>query len=1000
MEGAGRVQVFARVRPGQEAGFAPAVEIDASGRSLRVRNDGDAVERILQGQEADAALGAAGAKEFQFDGVFAPEASQREVFTQVGLPVLRECLKGFNGTILAYGQTGSGKTHSLLHQGQKGEDAGLLPRLVASLFVHVAQDFTGVYEVEAAAVQVYNETVDDLLHPDHQAGAGQNLSLQNGGAVAGLTWLRCKRPEAMLEAFTRARANVVYAETKMNKASSRSHAVFQVRIKRRQRATEEAASGAAAQPQRMECTHARLNVVDLAGSERVKKSGVEGTQFKEATAINKSLLAFGNVVSALAAKKAHVPLRDSKLTRILDGSIGGNCKTALLVCASPASEHATETLSTFDFASRAMRVEVDAKVNRSVVEVDAKALLADLSSDVEQLGCTALGPELEALRKLSNEATKQAKAEAEGRAKAEAEAKEQTMKFQTAAKAALQQSKEWEEQAANLRKSREASESEVEKLRKAVGRAEKSAEEWRTSAEAREKEAERLRRTVEEAQRSSEEWRVVAETREKKVVEVQTQHKSSGEADAAKHRMQLESLRREAAEKEVRVKEATQAKLALQQDALALQNRFAEAEARAAAAQAEVERLRELSGGAEAAFVAAQAEAQADRLAAEAAAEERLVAERRSASEALRAAAAEADTLREEGEAATARGAALESQLATSMEELRLRTLALDEAQASLGALRAEAEDREAKLQASFQQQLEVCRQAHAAETERLQCEAAQVRRESEAAMCRAAEARASEVAALEGLIASQAARWVDEKRALEAEHAAAEDKLHEDFEARLRAGRESFEARLAEQDAQAEVERKELRRQLGEAKEEIARTEATWQQIKEESVREAWETGTMQQRRLAAAFKAARCLASTKQAMLKEEHDELAQRFASRESRPEDVRNLMEQKRSIEEQQKALRYREAEVDGLCRELQNRDETDRIFSSSDMRRSIRSSSPGSRLRGVVPPLPGKKLGDPAPFSEREKRRREKMKHHSCERPTSACGVMTAPLVVH
>merc|ERR1719181_1905248 len=126
--------------------------------------------------------------------------------------------------------------------------------------------------------------------------------------------------------------------------------------------------------QKLSCMTARLSIVDLAGSERVKRSGVEGAQFKEATAINKSLLAFGNVVSALAARKAHVPVRDSKLTRILDGSMGGNCKTALLVCASPSMESANETLNTFEFASRAMRVQVNAKVNETVVEIDAKAL--------------------------------------------------------------------------------------------------------------------------------------------------------------------------------------------------------------------------------------------------------------------------------------------------------------------------------------------------------------------------------------------------------------------------------------------------------------------------------------------------------------------------------------------------------------------------------------------------------------------------------------------------
>ncbi|CAJ1357703.1 unnamed protein product [Effrenium voratum] len=330
---AGRVQVWARVRPPVEQDHGPCNAVDCceSSKIIRVRNDVEAAERMLTGQAQGES---SGEKEFGFDGVFSESTAQRDVFMQIGLPVLREALRGINGTVLAYGQTGSGKTHSLLHQSAKGEEAGLLPRLVASLFLMVSQDVANVYDIEAAAVQVYNEQVDDLLHPDHQGGQGNNLVVRDGGVVNGLTWIRCMKPDEMLEAFTRARANVVYAETKMNKASSRSHAIFQLRISKRERVFE--AKGAS----KVECTIARLNVVDLAGSERVKKSGSEGMRFQEATNINRSLLAFGNVVSALAARKSHVPLRDSKLTRILDGSIGGNCRTALLVCVNPAQEHA------------------------------------------------------------------------------------------------------------------------------------------------------------------------------------------------------------------------------------------------------------------------------------------------------------------------------------------------------------------------------------------------------------------------------------------------------------------------------------------------------------------------------------------------------------------------------------------------------------------------------------------------------------------------------------
>ncbi|CAE7217827.1 KIN7I [Symbiodinium natans] len=426
----GRVQVWARVRPPieQDHGPSTAVECCESTKMVRVRNDAEAVERILNGQ-AELSSASPEPKEFAFDGVFGEQSAQRDVFMQIGLPVLREALRGINGTVLAYGQTGSGKTHSLLHQSAKGEEAGLLPRLVASLFLMISQDVANVYDIEAAAVQVYNEQVDDLLNSEHQSGIGHNLNVRDGGVVNGLTWIRCTKPDEMLEAFTRARANVVYAETKMNKASSRSHAIFQLRISKRERVFEASKTG-----QKVECTIARLNVVDLAGSERVKKSGSEGMRFQEATNINRSLLAFGNVVSALAARKSHVPLRDSKLTRILDGSIGGNCRTALLVCVNGSLEHVGETQNTLEFASRAMRVEVDAKVNTALVEVSAKTLLADLNPEAHEFGkkVQADKKEIEALRKQSADAAEQAKREAEKREKAVQEAESNVKKLQQA----------------------------------------------------------------------------------------------------------------------------------------------------------------------------------------------------------------------------------------------------------------------------------------------------------------------------------------------------------------------------------------------------------------------------------------------------------------------------------------------------------------------------------------------------------------------------------------
>eukprot|EP00927_Polykrikos_kofoidii_P021460 TRINITY_DN20285_c1_g1_i1.p1 TRINITY_DN20285_c1_g1~~TRINITY_DN20285_c1_g1_i1.p1 ORF type:complete len:812 (+),score=165.11 TRINITY_DN20285_c1_g1_i1:205-2640(+) len=396
--GDSRVRVFARVRPANRGEQKkPCVHLSEKDRTVRILSE---VETPAWVDGAQAGAPQTEAQQFIFDGVFAEQASQEDVFALVGRPVLRECLLGFNGTVFAYGQTGSGKTHSLLHVGSGGDDAGIMPRMMSELFDAISRDETSNYEVDAAAMQVYNEAVDDLLHAGHNTGGGRSVNVLFSGEVTDLTWVKCGHVSKLRKAFARARKNLIYAETKMNKASSRSHAIFQIRIRKDLRAGE--------------TTIARLSIVDLAGSERVKKSGVEGAQFKEAIAINNSLLTLGNVVSALAGKKTFVPYRDSKLTHILSPSIGANCKTTLLVCASPAPEHAVETASSLKFASRAMQVAVNAHVNRVVEPLppappprEPSSACEGMESDVEDSPC---------IRKTMEDAVERAEqAEAESR---------------------------------------------------------------------------------------------------------------------------------------------------------------------------------------------------------------------------------------------------------------------------------------------------------------------------------------------------------------------------------------------------------------------------------------------------------------------------------------------------------------------------------------------------------------------------------------------------------
>lgn len=376
----GRVKVYARVRPKleREYGDHSAVVADESTSECRVSaQDADAVDKVLAGNSNAASK--LSERSFAFDGAFGEEASQKDVFEQVGKPVLRDVMQGYNGCVFAYGQTGSGKTHSLLHVGSSADpsDAGLLPRLAASLFVHIGGDTSHTYEVECGMLQVYNEQVDDLLGNDESA---RNLQVVGNSNVKGLKWVKCSSPDDLLKAFERGRNNLVYAETQLNKASSRSHAVFQMKVQKRPRATSETKAGSGGSVQ-MRATFGKLTVVDLAGSERVKRSGAQGQQLKEAANINTSLLTLGNVVQALAERKKHIPVRDSKLTRILEDSIGGNCKTSLLVCCSPAMESSEETVNSLEFASRAMKVETHAVVNEGTVEVDSDRLAKDLAGE-------------------------------------------------------------------------------------------------------------------------------------------------------------------------------------------------------------------------------------------------------------------------------------------------------------------------------------------------------------------------------------------------------------------------------------------------------------------------------------------------------------------------------------------------------------------------------------------------------------------------------------------
>ncbi len=363
--------------------------------------------------------------------------------------MLEDVIRGYHGCILAYGQTGAGKTHSLLSMGeQAADDAGLLPRVVADLFVGLQADWRAIYTVKVGMFQIYNEQVDDLLKPGRN-NLRVKQSPRGGWEVEGLWWFTCRSPEYLMSVVRNGRKRLVYAETHMNKHSSRSHAVVQIRLLRNSKAAQKAldlaqaggeenegpvlgddrgagggVGGGPSSPTTMRVRQrmGQVTIVDLAGSERVKKSQSEGLRFKEATNINTSLLAFGNCVQALASRQTYVPYRDSTLTKVLETSLAGNCRTALLVCVAPEETQHSETASSLEFAARAMRIETDPQVQEATVEVSAADLAKQLAGGFKGEALREIGEENYKFELAATQAEEQAREARAAQEQAEREA--------------------------------------------------------------------------------------------------------------------------------------------------------------------------------------------------------------------------------------------------------------------------------------------------------------------------------------------------------------------------------------------------------------------------------------------------------------------------------------------------------------------------------------------------------------------------------------------------
>jgi len=293
---------------------------------------------------------------FNFDALFSPETKndQSDVFEACGQPMVEQLFKGFNATIFAYGQTSSGKTHTMMGPSlEKKEDRGIIPRVCYSIFQRIYDsDDSTEFTVKVSYVEIYMERLRDLLDPSRKRLAIRE-SKQKGIYVENMTEFYVQSPDEMFDLMNSGMANRATSATGMNEGSSRSHSVFIVEVNQKDTKT-----GSSKQ--------SRLFLVDLAGSEMVRKTNASGDTLEEAKQINKSLSALGLVIKALTDGKPHIPYRNSKLTRMLQESLGGNAKTCLIICCSPSSYNSSETMSTCSFGKRAKRIKNRARINQQL----------------------------------------------------------------------------------------------------------------------------------------------------------------------------------------------------------------------------------------------------------------------------------------------------------------------------------------------------------------------------------------------------------------------------------------------------------------------------------------------------------------------------------------------------------------------------------------------------------------------------------------------------------
>ncbi|XP_028552318.1 kinesin-like protein KIN-14A [Dendrobium catenatum] len=349
----GNIQVFCRVRPAFVAGDKGSIDY--------IGNDGTLI--LLDQLKSQNVR-----KTFQFNKVFGPNATQEEVYKATE-SLIRSVMDGYNVCIFAYGQTGSGKTYSMCGpEIGSAKDIGINSKALNDLFQIscIREDIK--YEIHVQMVEIYNEQVRDLLTEETSTKKLEirNCSSNGGLSLPDATMHHVQSTSDVMNLMKAGEKNRAFSCTAMNNRSSRSHSVLTIHVCGRDVLGNKLQS----------CLH----LVDLAGSERVDKSEVTGDRLKEAQHINKSLSCLGDVIAALAQKSSYIPYRNSKLTQLLQNSLGGHAKMLMLAHVSPEAESYGETISTLKFAQRVSTVELGAaQVNKESSEI------RDLREQVDNL---------------------------------------------------------------------------------------------------------------------------------------------------------------------------------------------------------------------------------------------------------------------------------------------------------------------------------------------------------------------------------------------------------------------------------------------------------------------------------------------------------------------------------------------------------------------------------------------------------------------------------------